>query len=229
MTYYVEPEMLGDAATDADARRMVELLIERGVDAALGSPLQYDHDPDECPDAVWEACLDALVIEATVRAFTAAFVENRAWQLGQTIPGLDAAIVSAAPPAALAGDLAYTMQPQEWLRMALYGAGLADADAGEIHDICQSLAEWLFAVPGESAYSIPDAWASTPMGALWWAALIRAEGDELITVAEAADLAGVSVKTISNRIDRGTLRAFVDPSAPARQGRRLVRRSDVAP
>jgi len=223
--YYIEQEMLGDSATEADARRMVELLQERGVDAALGSPLRSDHDPDACPDAVWEQCLDILSIEATVRQFTVAFVESRAWQLGQIVPGLDAAIVEAAP----LDDLSTTMQPQEWLDMALYGAGLADADAGEIHDVCQSLAEWLFAIPGESAYAIPDAWADTPMGSLWWAALVRAEGDALVTVGEAAALAGVSVKTISSRIDRGALRAYVDPSAPARQGRRLVRRSDVAP
>lgn len=225
MPYYVEPEMLGDSATDADARRMVELLCERGVDAALGSPLQSDHDPDACPDAVWEQCLDVIGIEATVRAFTVAFVDSRAWQLGQIVPGLDAAIGEAV----FVGALSDTMQPQEWLDMALYGAGLMDADPGEMHDVCQSLAEWLFAIPGESAYAIPDAWADTPMGSLWWAAMVRAEGDALVTVAEAAALAGVSTQTISTRISRGTLRGFVDPAAPRHQGRRLVRRSDVAP
>ena len=225
MPYYVEPEMLGDSATEADAQRMIDLLRLRGVNAAFGSPLQHDHDPDACPDAVWDACLDAINIEATVRDFTAAFVESRAWQLGQIVPGLDAAIVEAAP----LGDLSATMQPRDWLKMALYGAGLVDADPGEMHDVCQSLAEWLFAIPGESAYAIPAAWADTPMGSMWWAALVRAEGDALVTVAEAAALAGVSIKTLSKRIDRGALRAYVDPSAPQRQGRRLVRRSDVAP
>ena len=63
MTYYVEPEMLGDTASEADAQRMVTLLIERDIDAALGSPLQHDHDPDACPDAVWEQCLDVLAAE----------------------------------------------------------------------------------------------------------------------------------------------------------------------
>lgn len=225
MPYYVESEMLGDLATEADAQRMVNLLQERGVDAALGSPLQSDHDPSTCPDAVWDACLDAINIEATVRDFTAAFVESRAWQLGQIVPGLDAAIGEAV----FVGALSDTMQPQEWLDMALYGAGLMDADPAEMHDVCQSLAEWLFAIPGESAYAIPDAWADTPMGSMWWAALVRAEGDALVTISEAASLAGVSVKTLSKRIDAGALRAYVDPSAPQRQGRRLVRRSDVAP
>ena len=167
-------------------------------------------------------------IHATVHTFTVAFLDSRAWQLGQTVAGLDAAINERIPDTVYTGDLSATMQPQDWLHMALYGAGLADADPGEIHDVCQGMAEWLFAIPGEAAYSIPDAWADSPMGALWWAALIRAEGDELITIAEAAMLAGVSTQAISTRISRGTLRGFVDPSAPSRQGRRLVRRSDVA-
>ena len=38
---------------------------------------------------------------------------------------------------------------------------------------------------------------------------------------------GVSVPAISQRILRGSLRAFTDPFAPERQGRQLVRRSEV--
>lgn len=166
-------------------------------------------------------------ITDVVKKFTAAFIESRIWQLGQTIPGIEGAIFETASPQAIAGDLHHTMQPQEWLRMALYGACLADDDAGEIHDICQELAEWLFAAPGEATYSISDDWAETPMGALWWGALVRAEGDELITLAEAAAMAGVSTQAISQRVSRGALRAYIDPSAAARQGRRLVRRSDI--
>lgn len=58
--YYVEREMLGDDATAADVSRMCELLQERGVDAVVGSPLHFGHDPDACPDAVWDECLDIL-------------------------------------------------------------------------------------------------------------------------------------------------------------------------
>ena len=165
---------------------------------------------------------------AIVRHFTTEYLQDRLLrQLGQMVPGLDAKTQEAIPAPVWAGDLSYTLEPQEWLTMALYGAGLLDADADEMREICQSLAEWLFAIPGSSAYSIPAEWGDTEMGALWWAALIRTEGDELITLAQAAELSGISLKTLASRVDRGTLRSFTDPAAPNRQGRRLVRRSDV--
>ena len=53
---YVEPEMLGDMATNADARRMVQLLRERGYDAELGSALHGE----EVPEAVRGECLDII-------------------------------------------------------------------------------------------------------------------------------------------------------------------------
>lgn len=160
-----------------------------------------------------------------MRVFAAQFWQRLTWQLGQMVPGADGGL-----PLDIWHDniLERAMEAQEWHSMARYGAGLIDADAGEMHDICQGMAEWLFAIPGTAAYSIPDGWAGTEMGALWWAALVRAEGDELVTIVEAARRAGVSQQAITARIDRGTLRAFVDPASPgARQGRRLVRRSDV--
>ena len=55
-TVYVDPEMLGNVATDADARRMVELLTERGYDAQLGSALSGA----DVPEAVWGECLDTF-------------------------------------------------------------------------------------------------------------------------------------------------------------------------
>lgn len=164
-------------------------------------------------------------VEEAVRAFAAEYWRDLTWQLGQMIPGADGLL----PRDILAANvLERAMEAQEWLRMARYGAGLEDADPAEMHEICQSLAEWLFAIPGEGVYSIPDEWADSAMGALWWAAYIRCQGDELITLSEAAALAGVSVQAISQRIERGTLRGFTNPAAPARQGRTLVRRSDVA-
>ena len=61
-------------------------------------------------------------------------------------------------------------------------------------------------------------------------AFTRVQGDELITMAQAAQIAGVTVQAIAGRIDRGALTAYTDPASPGpNQGRRLVRRSDVAP
>lgn len=60
MKYYVEAEMMGDSADSEDVSKMVALLQAHGVPAEAGSPLHSRHDPDACPDAVWEECLDIL-------------------------------------------------------------------------------------------------------------------------------------------------------------------------
>lgn len=171
---------------------------------------------------------------ATVAQFTQEFIQSLLWQCGQLSPGADQNEPLRAALVALYRDpdegLQHTMEGQEWLTMALYGAGLLDEDAGYIREICQGLAEWMFARPGMSYhYEIPAAWAEAPMGVLWWLAILRTEGDELITLTEAAQIAGVTVQAISQRILRGTLRTFTDPFAPERQGRQKVRRSEVAP
>lgn len=163
-------------------------------------------------------------IIAVVSQFASEYLSGLRWRAGQMVPGADMAI---APDIWRDNVLERTMEPQEWLTMALYGAGLAEADSAEIYEICQSLAEWMFSIPGHYRYSIPDEWAETDMGSLWWLAYIRASGDELITIQEAASIAGVSPQAISARISRGTLRGFVNPQSPERQGRRLVRKSDL--
>lgn len=171
-------------------------------------------------------------VERIVREFTTQYIERRLlWQLGQIVPGADqipavrealVQLYNAAPDA-----LRYTMEPQEWRTLALYGAGVIDGDPGEMQEIIQSMAEWFFSLPTWNRYDIPDWWSETELGALWWQAVIRIRGDELITIAAAAALAGVTVQAISQRIKAGTLEAFIDPLAPARQGRQLVRRSDI--
>lgn len=167
-------------------------------------------------------------VVAIVTEFTGEYLQRHLiWQIGQIIPGADGWIQEKLPPEVYAGDLRYMMQPQEWMTMARYGVGLISVDSGEIHDICQAMAEWLFAFPGSNSYSIPNEWADSAMGALWWMAYIRATGDELITIVQAAELAGVSQQAITARIDRGSLRAFTDPGAKQRQGRRLVRKGDI--
>lgn len=173
-------------------------------------------------------------VERIVREFTTQYIERKLlWQLGQIVPGADdvpavrAALLqlyAAAPDA-----LQYTMEPQEWRTLALYGAGVIDGDPAEMQEIVQSMAEWFFSLPNWNRYDIPKWWSDTELGALWWQAVIRNQGDELITIAEAADVAGVTVQAISQRIMRGKLDAYTDPLARERQGRQLVRRGDVAP
>jgi hypothetical protein len=57
--YYVDEEMLGSNATESDARKMIDLLRERGYDARYGR----DHDGD-IPDDVWDALLGQIAIPA---------------------------------------------------------------------------------------------------------------------------------------------------------------------
>lgn len=169
-------------------------------------------------------------ITQTIVEFTQQFFHDLIWQAGQMIPGLDGKIAEATPAEAHANPLQYMMEPQEWLIMAKAAVGLlpnTEENRYYVLEICQGMAEWLFSIPGMSAYEIPDIWAEHPIGQLWWSARIWAEGDELITILEAAKIAGVTHQAIGGRIDRGKLKSFVNPIAGERQGRRLVRRSDV--
>lgn len=173
------------------------------------------------------------IVTNAVRQFTLQYISNLQWQLMQLIPGADQAPALIEAQNALhkdaAAGLKHTIEAQEWLTMALYGAGLLpDEDPLEIQETCQSLAEWMWARPGTNAeYSIPDQWAYSEMGAYWALALERAYGHDLITIADAAEKAGVTVQAISGRIDRGKLHYFIDPFASERQGKKLVRANDI--
>lgn len=168
-------------------------------------------------------------IREIVRNFVWEFWQDLTRKAGQMLPGADMDLSAKLPPEAWANPFPWRMEAQEWLAMARYGAGLLpNADPSEIYEICQSLADWLFAFPGTSHYTIPAEWSETPMGALWAMAFARVQGDELITMAQAAQIAGVTVQAIAGRIDRGALTSYADPSAPNPQkGRRLVRRNDI--
>lgn len=61
-------------------------------------------------------------------------------------------------------------------------------------------------------------------GEVFWRALRFAYADDLITMAEAANMTGT---TIANMSQHGRLTFFHDPDAPTRQGSRLVLRSQV--
>ena len=59
--YYVNEQMLGDTATEADAQRMVELL------AALGYDVEYGVTPGQDDSVIaggdWQKCLDIIAAE----------------------------------------------------------------------------------------------------------------------------------------------------------------------
>lgn len=55
-TYYISEQMLGDEATETDARRMVEILTEKGYEVEYGDR----HNTEEIADADWEEALDMI-------------------------------------------------------------------------------------------------------------------------------------------------------------------------
>lgn len=171
-----------------------------------------------------------------VADFATEFWNDRAWQISQMLPIADLThLLMQANIRIPHGEewLTRGMEPQQWLLMARVGLGLVnrpsgeavEALKGEVYEICQGLAEWLFCPPGASTYTVPKGWLH-PMGELWHLAMIFVSGDDLITITEAAKLAGISTQAVHGRIARGTITAYIDPNAPAHQGRRLVRRKD---
>jgi hypothetical protein len=65
------------------------------------------------------------------------------------------------------------------------------------------------------------------VGRLIAKALSRLHGNELLTIKEAAQLAEVSIDTVSIALDTGKLTTYIDPTARKRQRRRKVLRTEV--
>ena len=113
--------------------------------------------------------------------------------------------------------------------IAVY-AETGEGDPQIILDFIQSILMYLHAPCISSLadqYSIPDEFWRTMVGRLIAKALSRLHGNELLTIKEAAQLAGVSMATVSIALDTGKLTAYIDPTARKRQRRRKVLRSDV--
>lgn len=117
---------------------------------------------------------------------------------------------------------------QEWLTLADAADGRLAVTAGNrfrVRDAFRRLAMMLFAVPGEPpVFHPPFDWTDSPMAIIAWRAIVWALADELITIAEAAALAGVTIQAVSQR--KGLL-FYRDPEAAQRQGQRLVNRNDI--
>ncbi len=128
-------------------------------------------------------------------------------------------------------DLLSTPLADKLARIAQAATGEVDrADTDLVHDSLQAVLESLFVAPELAGYTIPADFWQTPAGQMIAQAMIWLEGDELITLTEAARLSGIKLATLVARADRGKLRSYPDPQAANLQrGGRLVRRSDVIP
>lgn len=98
-----------------------------------------------------------------------------------------------------------------------------------VNILINNLLNKLFALPyarGRRRH-VPDEFWVHPIGGLLIKAQCRIFDDQLMTITEAAQLAGVSRATVSIAIDKGDITAFIDPAAHRRQGHRRVLRSEV--
>lgn len=162
--------------------------------------------------------------EQIIKEFLQAWYSDLSWQVSQTV--LDAGL----PP--LSTDQLYDQLLG--LDLQVLGSAVDGAlprmpdNTDEVIGICQKLLEWMFARPGMGAeYSIPAAYWETPIGWLSLRAYLWAEGDELITVTEAARLLGKPLSTVASMVKRGNLTGYVDPAEPNPRKRTRVSRNQV--
>ena len=114
-------------------------------------------------------------------------------------------------------------------QMSLVAAGdTTHLDRTEVYEHVQDLLEHLFSIPaGETPYIIPAEFWQSDLGAIVMAALVWSQGDRLITISDAAEISGKSVKSISQFVARGKLRSYPDMSEPNPRKRTRVLRSDI--
>ncbi len=99
----------------------------------------------------------------------------------------------------------------------------------KVHDDLNQVLSSMFTVPGAEspAYRVPKEFWSSPIGQMFALARIWLAGDCLISISEAARLAGVPLSTMASRVARGVIQSFPDPSAANPQkAARLVLRED---
>jgi hypothetical protein len=137
-----------------------------------------------------------------------------------------------------AHDLAETGLARQLAFIAQAAAGDLQHYAGDdedpleeqiLSDVADLLAR-LYHVPGIGTtddVDVPAAFWDHPLGQMCARALLWALEGKLITLQEAADTAWVTVQAVSQAVATGRLAGYIDPDATQRQGRTLVKRTDV--
>lgn len=112
--------------------------------------------------------------------------------------------------------------------MARVAAGDTDGlDPAIVYEGIQGLVERMFGIPGQASYTIPQEFWQSDFGSMVMAAFMWSQGDELITVTQAAEISGKSVASISNMAKRGRLRQYPDMRESNPQRRMRVLRSEI--
>jgi hypothetical protein len=169
-------------------------------------------EPAQFPDQYRATCL----------AWLQAYFSARRWEMQEWFGYQHLALLSD-------DDLSRTLIADQIASISRLAAA-ANWDAwvaGETYEAIKDLVEHIFCAPGDNFYHIPDEFWQTPFGAIVGQATFHARHEELITISAAAELLGVGLSAVSNRIDRGHLHAYRDPAEPNPTKARRVLRSEV--
>jgi hypothetical protein len=97
--------------------------------------------------------------------------------------------------------------------------------AGQILEDCAVVENWLN--QGPIFHKTPDAFWTSPVGFMVLRAKVWANQDQLITLSAAADISGMSLSVLSQRMTRGQLPGYRDPNVKNPKHGRRVRLSDL--
>lgn len=90
---------------------------------------------------------------------------------------------------------------------------------------CDAFEAWLNQTP--VAHRTPDEFHNAPIGYLVLQARLWADQDQLISIKDAAELSGLSLSSLSQRISRGQMKYYRDPFEPNPQRARRIRLTDL--
>ena len=90
---------------------------------------------------------------------------------------------------------------------------------------CRVFQTWLNQTP--ITHRTPDEFWTTPVGYMVLRAMVWAEQDQLISLSDAADISGMSLSVLSQRISRGQIQGYRDPKEKNPQRARRIRLSDL--
>ncbi len=100
-----------------------------------------------------------------------------------------------------------------------------EALASQVLEDCEAVESWIN--QGSVFHTTPDAFWTTPVGYMILRARVWAKKDQLITLSTAAEISGMSLSVLSQRMTRGQLPGYRDPSIKNPKHGRRVRLSDL--
>lgn len=159
-----------------------------------------------------------------VLAFLRQYLDDLVWELRNHLGiELDVEVMPATDD-----DYLRLMIADSIAEMSRAAAGdVTGLDPGDVNQGIQDLVEKLFSIPGAYSYTIPQEFWHSPFGGMVMAALIWSQGDELITLSQAAEISGRSIGDLSNMIRRKRLTAYADPSEVNPQRQMRVSRCEI--